>query len=87
MIVDVYGGPGAQSVVKPLDGRRCRSTKYLAHKGFVIWQMDNRGSAGRGHAFETPVNRRLGKVEVEDQKEGIKYLDKFGLHRSKAGSA
>jgi dipeptidyl-peptidase-4 len=46
----------------------------LAHKGFVIWSLDNRGSAGRGHAFETPLFRRFGKQELDDQREGIQYL-------------
>jgi dipeptidyl-peptidase-4 len=45
----------------------------------VIWQLDNRGSAGRGHKFETPLYRRLGKQELEDQKAGVKYLVSLGF--------
>jgi dipeptidyl-peptidase-4 len=71
-VVQIYGGPHAQSVRNSYAG--LSFDQVLAHRGFVIWQMDNRGSAGRGHAFETPVYRRLGKQELEDQKEGIKYL-------------
>jgi dipeptidyl-peptidase 4 len=78
VIVQVYGGPGAQSVVNRWMGG-VSLEQVFAQKGFVIWQIDNRGSAGRGHAFETPVNRQLGKVEVEDQKEGIKYLLSLGF--------
>jgi dipeptidyl-peptidase-4 len=51
----------------------------LAHRGFLVWQMDNRGSAGRGHAFETPLFRRMGKIEVEDQKDGVRYLASLGF--------
>jgi len=44
----------------------------------VIWALDNRGSTGRGHAFEAPLFRRLGKVELEDQLAGVKYLIALG---------
>jgi dipeptidyl-peptidase-4 len=76
-IVEVYGGPHAQSVRNSYSGLSW--DQVMAHKGFVIWQMDNRGSFGRGHKFETPLYRRLGKVEVEDQKEGVKYLIGLGF--------
>lgn len=76
-IVMVYGGPHAQSVRNAYSG--VNWDQVLAHKGFVIWQMDNRGSAGRGHGFESPVYRRLGKVELEDQLEGVKYLLSLGF--------
>ena len=78
VLVQVYGGPGAQSVVNRWMGG-VSLEQVFAQKGYVIWQMDNRGSLGRGHAFETPIYRRLGKVEVEDQKEGIKYLLGLGF--------
>jgi dipeptidyl-peptidase 4 len=71
-IVMVYGGPGAQSVRNSWSGATWEQA--LAQRGFVIWQMDNRGSIGRGHAFETPIYRRMGKVELADQLEGIRYL-------------
>jgi dipeptidyl-peptidase-4 len=46
----------------------------LAQRGFVIWELDNRGSAGRGHAFETPLFRQFGKTELADQLDGVRYL-------------
>jgi len=76
-VVMVYGGPHAQSVRNAYAGLSW--DQVLAHKGFVIWQMDNRGSAGRGHAFEAPVYRRMGKVELEDQLVGVKYLVSLGF--------
>ena len=71
-IVMVYGGPHAQSVRNAWSGLTW--DQALAYKGFVIWQLDNRGAAGRGHAFETPLYHRFGKVELEDQEQGLKYL-------------
>lgn len=76
-VVQVYGGPHAQSVRNAYAG--LSMDQVLAHDGFVIWQMDNRGSFGRGHKFEAAVHRQLGKVEVSDQKEGVKYLLGLGF--------
>ncbi len=76
-IVMVYGGPGAQSVRNSWAGATWEQA--LAQRGFVIWQLDNRGSAGRGHAFETPIYHRMGKVELADQLEGIHYLVGQGI--------
>ena len=53
--------------------------QVLAERGFVVWQMDNRGSTGRGHAFETPIYHRMGKTELADQLEGIHYLTAQGF--------
>ncbi|HSM78711.1 MAG TPA: S9 family peptidase [Bryobacteraceae bacterium] len=76
-IVMVYGGPGAQTVIDAWRGAGME--QVFAAKGFVIWQLDNRGSAGRGHGFETPLYRRFGKAELADQLDGIHYLLKQGF--------
>jgi dipeptidyl-peptidase-4 len=78
VIVQVYGGPHAQSVRNAWMGG-VSWDQALAHRGFLVWQMDNRGSWGRGHAFETPLFRRMGRAEVEDQKEGVRYLVSLGF--------
>jgi dipeptidyl-peptidase-4 len=71
-VVMVYGGPGVQEVRNSWAGATW--DQVLAQRGFVIWQLDNRGSAGRGHAFETPLFRQFGKTELADQLDGIHYL-------------
>jgi len=76
-VVMVYGGPGAQSVMNSWTGANW--DQVLAQRGYVIWQMDNRGSKGRGHAFETPIYHRMGKTELADQLEGIHYLIEQGF--------
>ncbi len=76
-VVMVYGGPDEQTVVNAWEGADW--TQALAARGFVIWQLDNRGSAGRGHAFETPLYRRFGKTELADQLEGVRYLAGTGF--------
>ena len=50
--------------------------QVMAQKGFVIFCLDNRGSnaSPRGHAFEVPIYKRLGEIELADQLEGVRYL-------------
>lgn len=76
-IVYVYGGPQAQSVRNHWTGLNWE--QVLAHRGYVIWQLDNRGSAGRGLAFESGVYHQLGKLEVADQRLGVEHLIQMGF--------
>ena len=77
VFVNVYGGPHAQAVRNAWPG--IGIDQVYAHKGYVVWQMDNRGTAGRGHAFETPVFHNLGAIELADQREGIEKLIAMGF--------
>jgi dipeptidyl-peptidase-4 len=74
VLIDVYGGPQVQSVKDEWGGSNFLWLEAMAEKGFVIFSLDNRGSYNRGHAFETPIYHRLGKVELEDQLAGVRYL-------------
>jgi dipeptidyl-peptidase-4 len=76
-VVMVYGGPQSQSVQNRWAG--LSFDQALAHRGFVVWQLDNRGSSGRGHAWEARLYRRLGKQELEDQETGVKHLLSLGF--------
>lgn len=75
VVVYVYGGPHAQ-IVQERWGGTSLLDHVLASKGFLVWAVDNRGSGGRGLAFESPILRRLGEVELADQLEGIAELKK-----------
>lgn len=72
VVIIVYGGPGAQYVRDIWQG--ISWDQVLAQKGFVVWQLDNRGSADRGHQFESVLWHDMGAHELSDQKEGIQYL-------------
>ena len=74
-IVFVYGGPHAQ-LVQDRWGAASGLDHLLASKGFLVFTMDNRGSWGRGHAFETPILKNLGAQELKDQLEGVAELVK-----------
>lgn len=77
VIVSVYGGPGVQAVRNRWYGLTWE--QVMAQRGYVVWQLDNRGSKGRGLAFEAPIYRNLGKQEVEDQRLGVKHLVDMGV--------
>ncbi len=77
VIVEVYGGPGAQSVRDRWLGVTWEEA--LAQRGFVVWQVDNRGSIGRGHKFESAIFRNLGERELADQIVGLDYLHSLGF--------
>ncbi len=74
-IVFVYGGPHAQEVQNRWSAASGLD-HILASKGFLVWTMDNRGSWGRGHAFETPLLGNMGAQELKDQLEGVAELTK-----------
>lgn len=71
-IIDVYGGPGVQRVLDAWTG--ATFTQILVRAGYVVFQLDNRGSAGRGTAFQAPIQGRLGQAEVDDQVRGARWL-------------
>jgi dipeptidyl-peptidase 4 len=74
VLVSTYGGPHAQVVRNAWGGANFLWHQLMAQKGYIIFLLDNRGSAGRGHAFETPLHLRLGEQELSDQRDGVKYL-------------
>ncbi|WP_223669490.1 S9 family peptidase [Kangiella shandongensis] len=74
VIVDVYGGPHAQRVQNVWGARNTYWHHMMADRGFVIFSLDNRGSWNRGKAFEDPIYRKLGDVEVQDQVKGVDFL-------------
>jgi dipeptidyl-peptidase 4 len=76
-IVYVYGGPGVQSIRNSWKGLSWQ--QVLAQKGYVVWQLDNRGSRGRGVAFEAGIFHELGKLEVADQRLGVEKLIQLGF--------
>ncbi|MEO1658381.1 MAG: DPP IV N-terminal domain-containing protein [Pseudomonadota bacterium] len=67
----VYGGPGVQ-VVRNSFGRLTQ--QYWQQQGYVVFSLDNRGSEGRGKAFEDHLFKAMAGVEVEDQLLGAEFL-------------
>ena len=78
VVIHWYGGLGHQMV-----SNRYGATNIFNHierdvlytqAGFLVWRLDNRGSVGRGHAFETPIFGELGAAALDDHLAGIETL-------------
>ncbi len=69
MVCTQYGGPeagwGPESFVVP---------NALTEFGFIIMNVNCRGSAGRGRAFMVSVYHKLGQIEIDDNAAAVKEL-------------
>jgi len=74
VLVYVYGGPHAQLVTNSWMGGASMFLYYMAQEGYLVFTLDNRGSAHRGRDFEQALHRNMGTIEVEDQADGVAYL-------------
>jgi dipeptidyl-peptidase-4 len=75
VVVFVYGGPAAQTVLDAWPGRAdAFFNQYLAQQGYVVFSLDNRGTPRRGATFGGALYGRQGTVEVEDQRAGVAWL-------------
>ncbi|MBQ8957128.1 MAG: DPP IV N-terminal domain-containing protein [Bacteroidales bacterium] len=74
VVVYVYGGPHAQLITDTWTAGAGIYLNYLAQEGFLVFTLDNRGSADRGEAFEQCIHRQCGQLEMRDQMVGIEWL-------------
>jgi dipeptidyl-peptidase-4 len=79
VIVSVYGGPHAQRVQNDWSLTVDMRAQYLAGLGYLVFKLDNRGSARRGLAFEGALRHDMGNIELQDQVDGVKWLVDEGL--------
>lgn len=74
LVLNVYGGPGINLVngrFQPADGE----TEF----GVLVAKLDNRGTPGRGKAFESATYQALGVKDVDDQAQLVKELIARGI--------
>lgn len=74
VMIYVYGGPHAQLVTNSWMYGASLWMHWMANQGYIVFTLDNRGSANRGFAFESQIHRKLGTLEIEDQMKGVEYL-------------
>ncbi|WP_298288409.1 DPP IV N-terminal domain-containing protein [uncultured Lutibacter sp.] len=75
VLIYVYGGPHAQMVTNTwLGGASLWMPAFATLENYIIFTLDNRGSANRGFKFESIIHRNLGNAEIEDQLTGVNYL-------------
>ena len=67
LILNPYGGPGAQAVTDEWNGRTILFDQVLALHGFAVLHVDNRGMGGRGRDFAQAAYRNFGPVQFSDQ--------------------
>ena len=76
VLIYVYGGPHAQLVTNSwMGGSNLWMQWMAAEKDYIMFTLDNRGSASRGFEFESVIHRQLGEKEMEDQLTGVTYLN------------
>lgn len=88
VIIYVYGGPHAQQINNSFNWGVRGWDIYMAQRGYIVFSLDNRGSANRGLEFENRIHRRLGVTELADQMRGVEFLkslpytdaDRIGVH-------
>lgn len=73
-VVYVYGGPHAHNVDAGWHYASRSWETYMAQKGYVLFILDNRGSANRGRDFDQATFHQLGQVEMRDQMKGVEFL-------------
>jgi dipeptidyl-peptidase 4 len=72
--LQVYGGPTSPLVV-PF-APRYLVDQWIADHGYLVVRIDNRGTTGRGHAWERAILGRFSDVPLEDQVAGLQALAK-----------
>jgi dipeptidyl-peptidase-4 len=75
VIFAVYGGPGSQGVYDQFS--TSGQYQWLAQKGYIIVDVNNRGTNNYGSAFMKSVYKQLGKLESHDFAETARYLAKM----------
>jgi dipeptidyl aminopeptidase/acylaminoacyl peptidase len=72
-IVHVHGGPGGQARLN-----YSASIQFLVNHGYVVLDVNNRGSSGYGKTFFAADDRKHGREPLWDCVEAKKYLDSLG---------
>lgn len=79
-VVFVHGAGYLQNVYRGWSGyyREYMFHTYLVNKGYVVFEVDYRGSAGYGRKFRTDVYMHLGGRDLQDELDGVEYLKRLG---------
>ncbi|MBI4639956.1 MAG: S9 family peptidase [Candidatus Tectomicrobia bacterium] len=82
VVVFVHGAGYAQSVLKQWGSYNqilFVFNNYLAQQGYVVLDIDYRGSSGYGRDWRTDVYLHLGGLDLEDEISGVEYLKTLGV--------
>ncbi len=70
-----YGGPGHNEINNQFEFGMAWH-QFLAQNDYIVVNLDNRGTMGRGRDFKHNTYLQLGKLETEDFIEAAKYIGK-----------
>jgi dipeptidyl-peptidase-4 len=75
VIVFVYGGPSAPTVINTWNSIDTYFYNIMLRKGYLVMSFDNRASTGISHALETTIMGQMyGDVELNDLRSAMKWL-------------
>jgi dipeptidyl-peptidase 4 len=72
VVFAIYGGPGAQGVYSQFGVSGWN--QWLSQNGYIVVDVNNRGTNNYGRDFMKVVYKQLGKYEAHDFAEAAKYL-------------
>lgn len=88
MVIFVHGAGYLQNVINGWNNyyREFMFNDMLTRKGYVVLDIDYRGSAGYGRDWRTDVYDFLGGKDYDDHIDGIDFMVKnYGVNQSKIG--
>jgi dipeptidyl-peptidase 4 len=74
VLISIYGGPGAATVSNSWQSLR---NHYYAQNGIIYLAVDHRGSGHFGKKGEALMHRCLGKWEMNDYIDAVKWLQRL----------
>ncbi len=74
VVFTIYGGPGSPAVGNYFTYRDSFRMHFLAQEGIIVFSVDHRGSGHFGKKGMDLMYRNLGKWEMLDYIEAVKYL-------------
>ncbi len=74
LVAYVYGMPGFATIGDAWGGNRYLFHQFLAQRGFVVAQIDDRTSAIRGHKYAVLGDHDIGPLAVKDHEVAVEYL-------------
>jgi len=75
--INIYGGPGSNTVTDEFDGNDYMYHQLLAQRGYIVFSVDPRGTMFQGTAFKKSTYLQMGKLELEDFIAAAKELCKM----------
>jgi dipeptidyl-peptidase-4 len=72
-----YSGPGSQQVVNQWGSSNEYWYMMLAQQGYIVIDVDGRGTGYKGADFKKVTQLQLGKYEVEDQIDAAKVIGNY----------